>query len=110
MSTHSHSTFVGLGLVLAFGATTSALADDYPSRPIRVIIPFGAGGSADVLVRIITSKLPATLGQQVVVDNRTGAGGLLGTSLAVKAKPDEYTLPGTGTPHSIIPHLYKDVP
>jgi tripartite-type tricarboxylate transporter receptor subunit TctC len=75
-----------------------------------MIVPFGAGGSADVLIRIVANKLPAVLGQQVVVDNRTGAGGLLGTSLAAQANPDGYTLLGTATPHSIVPNLYKKAP
>jgi tripartite-type tricarboxylate transporter receptor subunit TctC len=91
-------------------AASVALAQDYPNKPIRVIVPFGAGGSADVLIRIVTNKLPGALNQQVVVDNRTGAGGLLGTSLAAQANPDGYTLLGTGTPHSIVPHLYKNAP
>lgn len=100
----------GVGLVLGLGAAGMASAQEYPTRPIRVVVPFGAGGSADVLIRIIANRLPATLGQQVVVDNRTGAGGMLGTSIAAQATPDGYTLLGTATPHSIVPHLYKKVP
>lgn len=85
-------------------------ADAYPSRPVRMVVPFGAGGSNDVLVRIVVARLPEVLGQQVVVDNRTGAGGLIGTDIAAKAPPDGYTLLATGSPHSIFPHLYKNVP
>jgi tripartite-type tricarboxylate transporter receptor subunit TctC len=87
-----------------------AAAQDYPNKPIRIIVPFGAGGSADVLIRIVANRLPTVLGQQVVVDNRTGAGGMLGTSIAAQATPDGYTLLGTATPHSIVPHLYKKAP
>jgi len=110
MSTHSQISLCGLGLALVLGLAGPALGQDYPNKPIRVIIPFGAGGSADVLIRIVTSKLSASLGQQVVVDNRTGAGGLLGTSIAAQASPDGYTVLGTGTPHSIVTHLYKKAP
>jgi tripartite-type tricarboxylate transporter receptor subunit TctC len=82
----------------------------YPDRPIRMIVPFGAGGSTDVLVRIVAAKMPEALGQQVVIDNRTGAGGLIGTEIVAKSNPDGYTLLGTGSPHSIFPNLYKNVP
>jgi tripartite-type tricarboxylate transporter receptor subunit TctC len=99
----------GIGLALGLGIAVPASAQDYPTKPIRIIVPFGAGGSADVLIRIVANRLPTVLGQTVVVDNRTGAGGLLGTSIAAQAAPDGYTLLGTGTPHSIVPHLYKDV-
>jgi tripartite-type tricarboxylate transporter receptor subunit TctC len=95
------------------GATLAAgtvLAQSYPTKPIRVIIPFGAGGSTDVLVRIVAAKMPEGLGQQVVIDNRTGAGGMIGTDIAAKSNPDGYTVLGTGSPHAIFPHLYKKVP
>ncbi len=85
-------------------------AETYPTKPVRMIIPFGAGGSTDVLVRIVATRLPEVLGQQVVIDNRTGAGGLIGTDLVAQANPDGYTLLGTGSPHSIFPNLYKKVP
>jgi tripartite-type tricarboxylate transporter receptor subunit TctC len=100
------------GALLAAAISTSGWAADtsYPSRPIRMIVPFGAGGSTDVLVRIVVNKLPESLGQQVVIDNRTGAGGLIGTDLVAKSNPDGYTLLGTGSPHSIFPNLYKNVP
>jgi len=110
MCTRAHSFVYRFGLVIGLGMAGSALAQDYPNRPIRVIVPFGAGGSADVLIRLVTSQLPAVLGQQVVVDNRTGAGGLLGTGMAAQASPDGYTLLGTASPHAILPHLYKKVP
>jgi tripartite-type tricarboxylate transporter receptor subunit TctC len=112
MRTSSHFSVYGLSVVLglALGAAGSALGQDYPSKPIRMIVPFGAGGSADVLIRIVATRLTAALGQQVIVDNRTGAGGLLGTDLAAQASPDGYTLLGTATPHSIVPNLYKKVP
>jgi tripartite-type tricarboxylate transporter receptor subunit TctC len=76
-------------------------AQAYPTRPVRVVIPFGAGGSTDVLIRIVANKLPETLGQQVVIDNRTGAGGMIGTDIVAKSNPDGYTILGTGSPHAI---------
>jgi tripartite-type tricarboxylate transporter receptor subunit TctC len=82
-------------------------AQPYPSKPVRLIIPFAAGGATDTVVRIVATRLPETLGQQVVVDNRTGAGGLIGTEIASHASPDGYTFLATGTPHVIVPHLYK---
>lgn len=105
------STGAWAGALLA-AAISSGWAGEapYPNRPIRMIIPFGAGGSTDVLVRIVATKMPEGLGQQVVIDNRTGAGGMIGTDLAAKANPDGYTLLGTGSPHAIVPNLYKNVP
>jgi len=99
--------------VFALGVlfTTSAIAaETYPNKPVRMIIPFGAGGSTDVLIRIIATRLPKVLGQQVVIDNRTGAGSLIGTEIAAKSNPDGYTLLATGTPFVIVPNLYKKTP
>lgn len=95
------------GILVGTGALA---AEAYPTRPVRMIIPFGAGGSTDVLIRIVATRLPETLGQQVVIDNRTGAGGLIGTDIAAQAAADGYTLLATGSPHSIFPHLYKKMP
>src|SRR6476646_435350 len=86
---------------LALGATllatpvvvaTPGLAQDYPSRPVKVIVPFGAGGPADVTARQIGSILQETLGQPFVIENRTGAGGVIGTQEVAKSPPDGYTL------------------
>lgn len=98
---------VVLGIQLGAGAMA---AETYPTKPIRMIIPFGAGGSTDVLIRIVATRMPEVLGQQVVIDNRTGAGGLIGTDIVAKANSDGYTLLATGTPHTIVPNLYKKVP
>src|SRR5688500_20404098 len=92
-------------LLFAAGAATAQTpatrsGPAYPERPVRIIVPFGAGGANDVVVRIVATRLTDVLGQQVVVDNRTGAGGLIGTEIAARAAPDGYTLLGTATPHA----------
>ncbi len=71
---------------------TQCLAQDYPTRPIRIIVPFGAGGPADVTARLIGNVLQENFGQPFVVENRTGAGGVIGTLEAAKSPPDGYTL------------------
>ncbi|HSN41766.1 MAG TPA: tripartite tricarboxylate transporter substrate binding protein [Burkholderiales bacterium] len=88
-----------------------AAAQAYPNKPIRVIVSVPAGGTPDVTARLVTPGLSSLLGQQLVVDNRSGAGGLIGAELAANATPDGYTLfissPGALT---ILPHLRKNVP
>ena len=85
-----------IGLLLALAAFSAfavpAGAEDYPARSIRLIIPFSPGGSNDVVGRIIANQLGEKLGKQVFVDNRSGAGGVVGSDLAAKAAPDGYTL------------------
>ena len=107
-ATFSKLTFAG-ALVTA-AVSWGWAAEPYPNKPVRMIIPFGAGGSTDVLIRIVATRMPEALGQQVVIDNRTGAGGLIGTDIAAKSNPDGYTLLATGSPHVIVPNLYKKVP
>ena len=80
-----------LALAIALLATP-AVAQDYPSRPVRIIVPFGPGGPADVVARQIGSILQENFGQPFVVENRTGAGGVIGTVEAAKSPPDGYTL------------------
>ena len=82
----------------------------YPNKPVRLIVPYSAGGATDVVARIMAQKLPEFLGQQVVIDNRPGAGGLIGTDTVAKANPDGYTLLTASTPHVILPHLHKKIP
>ncbi|MEN3355330.1 MAG: hypothetical protein V7640_3488 [Betaproteobacteria bacterium] len=87
----------------------SASAQAYPDRPVRLVVGFPPGGAADILGRIAAHELSVGLGQQVVVDNRGGAGGLIATEITARANPDGYTLLFTSIPHVINPHLYRKV-
>jgi tripartite-type tricarboxylate transporter receptor subunit TctC len=101
--------FGGFALLLALADVAQpAAADDYPSRSIRLIIPFPPGGSNDVVGRIVAAQLGERLGKQVFVDNRSGAGGIVGSDLAAKATPDGYTLLVVSIAHSVDPWLYKE--
>jgi tripartite-type tricarboxylate transporter receptor subunit TctC len=97
-------------LAAAFGLalSASAHAQDYPTRPIKIIVPYPAGGSADLLPRIFAEKLGAKWGQPVVVENRPGAGGNVGAEVAYKAEPDGYTLFATAPgPLIVNQNLYR---
>jgi tripartite-type tricarboxylate transporter receptor subunit TctC len=97
-------------LAAALVTVTSAFAQSYPNRPVRMVVPLSAGGFADVPARIIAPRLSEALGQSVFVENKPGAGATIGTDFVAKAKPDGYTLLFTGTPHVISPALYKNLP
>jgi tripartite-type tricarboxylate transporter receptor subunit TctC len=84
-----------------------AFAQDYPNRPVRLIIPFPPGGSNDVVGRMVAKQLSEKMGQQVFVDNRGGAGGTIGTEAVAKADPDGYTLAIVSIAHAVNPALYK---
>lgn len=94
-------------LACALFVVPAGAAEKYPERPVRVIIPFAAGGATDVPTRIIGAKLAERLGQQLVLDNRPGQGGALGAALAAKSDPDGYTLLMTATPFVLSPHIYQ---
>ena len=79
-------------LALCCAQVFSAAAQDYPTRPITLIVPYPAGGGVDVMGRLIGAKLSMALGQQVVIENRGGAGGMIGTRDAARAAPDGYTI------------------
>ena len=97
--------------VLVAAGTPALQAQDYPAKPIRLIIPYSPGGTADLLARTIGQKMAASLGQQIIVDNRPGAGGNIGADLAAKAAPDGYTIVmGTVATHAINPNLYATMP
>src|SRR5262245_38228160 len=85
-------------------------AQSYPSRPVRVIVPFAPGGPSDVLARLLAQKLSQTLGQQFYVENQPGAGGNLGMAAGARAAPDGYTITVIGTSFVVNPSLYPKIP
>jgi tripartite-type tricarboxylate transporter receptor subunit TctC len=103
-----------LAFVLAWATALAAgvaRADDYPSRPIRLIVPYAAGGGADSVARIVARRVSETIGQAIVIENRGGAGSIIGTDLVNKSDPDGYTLLlGQSGPISINPAIYKKLP
>jgi tripartite-type tricarboxylate transporter receptor subunit TctC len=104
------------GLVLVAGTLPglvagAAHAQAFPSKPMRLIVPFPAGGATDIVGRLLAQKLSETLGQPVVVDNRGGAGGTIGSDLAARAAPDGHVLLlGTSSTHAVAPALYARLP
>lgn len=100
-------------LLCAFAAvlaTAAARAEDYPKRPIRLVVPFSAGGNTDVSARLLADGLSDVLGQQVMVENKVGAGATIGTDVVAKAAPDGYTLLFTTLAHSANPSIYPKLP
>ena len=94
-------------LVAALFASSIAVANDWPAKPVRFIVPYPPGGGTDVIARILQSRLSDGLGHSVIVDNRGGAGGVLGTEAVAKAPADGYTFLFTLSSHTINPLLYK---
>ena len=102
---------LGVAMALTAGCLQSAAAaDSFPSRPVRMIVPYAAGGGADIVARSIAQKLSESWSQQVVVDNRAGAGGNIGTEIAAKAPADGYTLLLIGPNHTVNISLYSKLP
>jgi tripartite-type tricarboxylate transporter receptor subunit TctC len=89
---------------------SSAFAQDYPSKPIRIIVTFAAGGTSDLLSRAVGAKLAAVLGQQVITDNRPGAGSVIGTDMVAKAPPDGHTIGMLISTHAVNPFVMKNLP
>src|SRR5207244_9934939 len=103
-------TELAAAVVAALAFVMPACAQDYPTRPITLVVPYAAGGGNDAMARVVADKMSATLGQQVVIENRGGAGGSIATRQVARAEPDGYTLGlgGTGT-LAIDPTLYPNV-
>lgn len=97
---------VALGAVLA----GNAMAQSYPNKPVKLIVPFAPGGFTDVVARILGQKLSVAMGQQFVVENKPGAGSTIGTDFVAKAAPDGYTLVMVSSTHVISPWIYKTMP
>ncbi len=96
---------------VASAAAGTARAEDYPSRPIHLIVPYAAGGGADSVARILAKRVSETIGQPIVIENRGGGGSIIGTEFVNKSAPDGYTLlMAQSGPISINPAVYKDLP
>jgi len=99
------------GCWIAFAAISgSATAQNYPVKPVRLIVPFVPGGNSDIIARSIAPEMSKALGQPIVIENRGGAGGLIGTELAAKSPPDGYTLLMVSAAHTINPAMAKKLP
>lgn len=109
MSNYSHYTRLSIVLALCL-PFAFAEAADYPTRPIRMVVPFVAGGGTDLLARFVAPRLSELLGQQIVVDNRGGAGSMVGTQILAKANPDGYTLGILDTAFAINPSIVDKPP
>ena len=101
---------MALGAVLSFTAPLAAWAEGYPERPIKFVVPYPPGGGTDVVARIVQPRLQAVLGQSIVIDNKGGAGGSLGTDIVSKAAPDGYTVLFTLSSHTINPAIFPKLP
>ena len=99
-----------VAVALALAVSPLATAQDYPARPVRVVVPYPPGGPTDVIVRVIANRLTESLGQQVVVENRAGASGMIGAELVARAVPDGYTLLVNPSIHVILPSLVPKMP
>src|SRR5712691_4000845 len=103
---------IALGAVLAAGAAHAQTSSGpWPERPIRLVVPFPAGSSTDIVARIIAQKLGARLGQQIVIENRSGASGNIGAETVAKAAPDGYTIGiATASTHAVAASLSANLP
>jgi tripartite-type tricarboxylate transporter receptor subunit TctC len=106
---HSLLHVIALAFVIALECA-NAVAQLYPTKPIRLIVPFTAGGGTDISARVVGQKLSERLATSVVVDNRTGAGGMVGTEIVARAAPDGYTLVLVSSSHAINPGLHRRLP
>jgi tripartite-type tricarboxylate transporter receptor subunit TctC len=105
------ATAIGVACIAASVSGDASAQERYPAKPVRVIVPFPAGGPTDIVGRVIAGKLSELLGQQFIVENRTGGGGNIGTEVVAKAPPDGYTLlVATVSTHAINPGVYKKLP
>ncbi|MDP2397281.1 MAG: tripartite tricarboxylate transporter substrate binding protein [Burkholderiales bacterium] len=98
-----------LVVTLGMAGATCAVAQDYPNRPVRIIVPLATGGTADILARMVSNDLASKLGRAVLVENRTGGGGHIGSEFVAKSPADGYTLLSAGIPQAIGMSLYKDL-
>src|SRR3972149_6757063 len=106
----SHRGFAVLSTVVAVCVVNPATAADYPVKPVRLIVPFAAGGSSNTVARLIGAKLTAAWGQQIVVENRPGGSTTIGAGFVARSAPDGYTLLLANANHPVNPALFKSLP
>jgi tripartite-type tricarboxylate transporter receptor subunit TctC len=97
-------------LAVAIGHPTAGVAQSYPSKPIRIIVPFAAGGAVDVVARLVGGKISDNVGQPVIVENRPGASGTIGADVVAKSPPDGYTILQNSTGQALAPALFRTLP
>ncbi len=110
MSVRLKSIFAAAGAAIALSLVSAAAAQDWPAKPVRLIVPFPPGGTVDPLARLLGARLSAALGQQFIVDNRPGGSGSIGTALTVKSPPDGYTFVFVFDTHAVNPSLIPNMP
>src|SRR3989449_8105722 len=99
-----------LALAVSFAAAAIPVPAQFPTKPMRIIVPFAVGGTTDLLSRAVGAKLAAALGQPVIADNRSGAGGVIGSEIVAKAPPDGYTIGMLISTHAGNPFVMKSLP
>jgi tripartite-type tricarboxylate transporter receptor subunit TctC len=102
--------FRSLGVVALAAVTTAAIAQGYPTRPVRLLVPFAAGGVADITARVVSQQMSTAMGQQVLVENRPSAGGIVASEAVAKAEPDGYTLLFLTNGNAVSVSLFKSLP
>ncbi|MEK6591689.1 MAG: tripartite tricarboxylate transporter substrate binding protein [Pseudomonadota bacterium] len=110
MNLHLRHAIILLALAAALPAAPALAQKDYPNRPVRMIVPFSPGGSNDIMGRLVAGKLTESMGEQVVVDNRPGASGIIGTDIAAKSAPDGYTVLVMSLTFAVNPSLRSKLP
>jgi len=101
---------IALAFAFMLAVCAQAFADPYPSKPVKVIVPYPPGGAVDVATRMVAQKLSEQLGQPFVVENKPGASSVIGSQLAAKAAPDGYTLVANDMTYSLLPHVFRTLP
>src|SRR5678815_4447131 len=96
--------------VIACLAAGTGHPQTYPAKPVRMVVPFAPAGGTDVIARYVAAGMTESMGRQVIVDNRAGANGIVGTEIVARSAPDGYTLLFVSSPHSVNPSLYPKIP
>lgn len=102
--------FIATAMLAALAPLAAEAQDAYPNKPIRVIVPFAAGSTTDIIARAITDKMAQSMGQQFVIDNRGGASGTIGQAMVAQSAPDGYTLMVHSSSHTVTPHTFAKLP